>query len=277
MNQSVNLNAYFERIGFSGSIAPTLSTLETLSALHPAAIPFENLDPLMGRPVALDQKSLEKKLLAERRGGYCFEHNHLFMRVLRELDYTVRGLGARVLWNQPEGGARPVGHMLLAVEIASGTHIVDVGFGGQTPTAPLRLRNEVEQETPHGTLRLLEEEGNWRLETRIGEEWRALYAFDLTEFAEADYAPINHALSTDPASRFRSRLVAALAPKGARHTLEGRRLTLRGADGTVEQRELADIAEVKQVLATIFGIGLPPAEVLDPALEKVLGDAIEAE
>ena len=43
----VNLNAYFERVGFAGSIAPNLTTLEALHSLHPAAIPFENLDPLL--------------------------------------------------------------------------------------------------------------------------------------------------------------------------------------------------------------------------------------
>ena len=69
MSQKVNLNAYFERIGFAGSIAPTLATLELIHALHPAVIPFENLNPLLGLPVNIDLQSIEKKLLAEKRGG----------------------------------------------------------------------------------------------------------------------------------------------------------------------------------------------------------------
>ena len=71
MSGDPNIDAYFERIGFAGSIAPSLQTLEALQALHPAAIPFENLDPLMGVPVRLDLKNLEQKLLFEKRGGYC--------------------------------------------------------------------------------------------------------------------------------------------------------------------------------------------------------------
>src|SRR5690349_12077583 len=96
MSDDPNIDAYFERIGFSGSIAPTLQTLETLHALHPAAIPFENLDPLMGVPVRLELKNLEQKLLFDKRGGYCFEHNLLFKAMLEDLGYDAAGLAARV-------------------------------------------------------------------------------------------------------------------------------------------------------------------------------------
>ena len=82
MPEKVNLNAYFERIGFAGSIAPTLATLELILALHPAAIAFENLDPLLGEPVKLDLQSLQRKLLTDGRGGYCFEQNLLLMAML---------------------------------------------------------------------------------------------------------------------------------------------------------------------------------------------------
>ena len=140
MPEKVNLKAYFERIGFAGSIAPTLATLDLLHALHPATIPFENLSPLMGDPVALDQPSLERKLLSERRGGYCFEHNLLFKRMLQDLDFVVRPLLARVVWTNPDGANRPPSHLLLLVEVNGQNHIADVGFGGLTLTTPLRLR-----------------------------------------------------------------------------------------------------------------------------------------
>src|SRR5690606_12496335 len=154
MSQKVNLKAYFDRIGFAGSIAPTLATLEAIHALHPASIPFENLNPLLGLPVELDLDAIGRKLLAERRGGYCYEHNLLLMAVLRELDFTVRGLVASVLWNRPEPHEGPPTHMLLAVDISGATYIADVGFGGMTLTAPLKLKADSEQSTPHETFRL---------------------------------------------------------------------------------------------------------------------------
>src|SRR5690606_17899897 len=154
MPEKVNLKAYFERIGFAGSIAPTIATLDLLHALHHAAIPFENLGPLMGEAVNLDQPSLERKLLTERRGGYCFEHNLLFMRVLADLDFVVRPLLARVVWTNPDGANQPPSHLLLLVEVNGQNHIADVGFGGLTLTTPLRLRADVDQPTPHETFRL---------------------------------------------------------------------------------------------------------------------------
>ncbi|WP_332687672.1 arylamine N-acetyltransferase family protein [Devosia sp.] len=273
MSQKVNLKAYFERIGFAGSIAPTLATLETIHALHPAAIAFENLNPLLGLPVDLDLPSIEKKLLTERRGGYCYEHNLLLMAVLRELDFTVRGLAARVLWNNPEATDVPPHHMLLAVDISGVTYIADVGFGGMTLTAPLRLKADAEQATPHETFRLTGGEPEWRLEARIGEDWKVLYAFDTTERTEADYAPSNLFLSTDPASAFRRELRVALSPSGKRLALRNNRLTIHAEGQPAESRLLTSVAEMREVLSDSFGIQLPSAEQLDPQLEVILADA----
>jgi N-hydroxyarylamine O-acetyltransferase len=265
----VNLNAYFERVGFAGSIAPNLTTLEALHSLHPAAIPFENLDPLLGRPVLLDQKSLEQKLLADGRGGYCLEHNLMFMRVLRELDYSVRGLAARVLWNRPEDEAeRPATHMLLAVDIGGSTYLADVGFGGITLTAPLRLRADVEQATPHETFRLINAGTSMRLEVKLGEDWRPLYAFEPEPESEPDYAAINAYVETTP--QFRETLMAARAEKERRLALHDTRYTVYPAEGERESRVLTSIEELAAILSGPFGISLPPAAEIEPVLQRIL-------
>src|SRR5579863_5799708 len=87
-----DLDAYLARIGYSGPRTPTLDTLESVHALHPAAIPFENLNPLLGWPVALDADSLHTKMIACNRGGWCFEHNTLFRHALEALGFRVTGL-----------------------------------------------------------------------------------------------------------------------------------------------------------------------------------------
>src|SRR5689334_4410545 len=97
----VDLDAYFARIGYSGPQTATASTLHAIHALHPAAIPFENLDPVLGKPVRLDQDSLQRKLIWARRGGYCFEQNCLFKAVLEQLGFAVTGLAAREVWMAP--------------------------------------------------------------------------------------------------------------------------------------------------------------------------------
>ncbi|MGB3337317.1 MAG: arylamine N-acetyltransferase [Devosia sp.] len=273
MSQKVNLNGYFERIGFAGSIAPTLTTLELIHALHPAAIPFENLNPLLGLPVNLDLPSIEKKLLADRRGGYCYEHNLLLMAVLRELDFPVRGLAARVVWFDPTAIDRPPTHMLLAVEIGGASYIADTGFGGLTLTAPLRLKPDVEQATPHETFRLLGGDPDWTLEARIDGEWKPLYVFDTVERPVESYEATNLTLSTDPESRFRKELRAALSPSGKRLALRNNRFTTHIAGEPSESRLLTSVAEIRDILSGIFGIQLPAAELLDPRLEVILAEA----
>jgi N-hydroxyarylamine O-acetyltransferase len=270
MRQKVNLNAYFERIGFAGSIAPSLATLEQLHALHPAAIAFENLNPLLGLPVRLDLGSLQAKLLTERRGGYCYEHNLLLKAMLEELEFSVRGLAARVLWNNPGNVDGPAHHMLLAVDISSTTYIADVGFGGLTLTGPLRLKADAEQSTPHGRFRLTGGDPVWRLEAWLGEDWAPLYAFDLSEKTEADYEVSNSFLSTDPTSPFRNQLRVALAPAGKRLALKDNQFTSYGEDGQAERRELTSVAEMREVLTTSFGIALPTDAALDAKFGEIL-------
>lgn len=274
MGEEANIDAYFERIGFAGSIAPTLQTLELLHALHPAAIPFENLDPLLRVPVRLELSNLQQKLLFEKRGGYCLEHNLLFRAVLETLGFPVRGLGARVHRGQPEGAERPVDHVLLAVDIGGATYIADVGFGGLTLTAPLRLRAEVEQPTPHETFRLVGGEPDWRLEARIGEDWRALYSFDLSERSFGQYQSINDMTSSGPT--FGDNLIAARAEKGRRLALNNNRFTIYPVGGEGEARLLESVAELRETLSGPFGIVLPQSDKLDAALQGVLAKGAAA-
>lgn len=270
MAEKVNLKGYFERIGFAGSIAPTLTTLDLLHALHPATIPFENLNPLLGEPVRLDQPSLEKKLLTDKRGGYCFEHNLLFMRMLQDLDFAVRPLLARVVWTNPDAASLPPSHMLLLVEVNGQNHIADVGFGGLTLTTPLRLRADSAQTTPHETFRLTGGEPDWTLEVKLAEDWRPVYVFTLDEVSEDSIAAINHRIATDPASPFTHELRVALAPSGKRLKLQNTKFTRQPTDGEADYRELTSADDIKQVLTEDFGIVLPQHDRLDRVLAELL-------
>src|SRR5689334_9048986 len=134
---AIDLDAYFERIGYTGAGTPTLDTLRVILLRHTEAIAFENLDPLLRRRVRLDAASLERKLVRDGRGGYCFEHNLLLRHALEGIGFAVTGLAARVIWNAPEGALRPRTHMLLRVQVEGTPYLADVGFGGQTLTGPL--------------------------------------------------------------------------------------------------------------------------------------------
>jgi N-hydroxyarylamine O-acetyltransferase len=150
----IDLDAYLRRIGFAGRARADLATLRDIHRLHADAIPFENLSALVGEPIALDPAALEAKLVRAGRGGWCFEQNLLLAHALEAIGFEVTRLAARVRWNVAPDVETPRSHCLLRVRTEAGDYIADVGFGGQTFTAPLALTPGVEQQTPHERFRL---------------------------------------------------------------------------------------------------------------------------
>jgi N-hydroxyarylamine O-acetyltransferase len=138
----IDLDQYLVRIGYSGSLDPTVETLCGLHLAHVTNIPFENLDILLGRAISLDLHSLEAKLVACGRGGYCFEHNTLFGAVLESLGFAVTRLAARVRFGSET--IRPRSHMLLSVKLDGEPWLADVGFGAEGLLHSIRLRQEDE-------------------------------------------------------------------------------------------------------------------------------------
>ncbi|UCI19852.1 arylamine N-acetyltransferase [Mesorhizobium sp. B2-1-8] len=252
-----DLDAYFARIGHAGSRDASLDTLKTLHFLHPQAIPFENMDPFLGRPVRLDAASLQDKIVLDGRGGYCFEHNLIFMHALKALGFEVGGLAARVLWGQSEDAITARSHMLLRVEFDGRTYIADVGFGGLTLTAPLLLEPDLEQTTPHETFRIIETGDHFRLQAAVGGDWRSLYRFDLQPQYEVDYSVVNYFLSTNPASHFLTSVLAARAAPDRRYALRGNRLSIHHIDGRTEQKQITTAAELADTLEGLLGITIP--------------------
>ena len=267
----IDLDAYFRRIGYSGSRAPTLETLAALHALHPTAIAFENLDTLRGAPIRLDLDSLQRKLVRQRRGGYCFEQNLLFTHVLTALGFRVVGLSARVIWESVDHAPRPRTHMLLLVPVGRESYLCDVGFGGLTMTAPLRLTLDGEQRTPHETFRLVRDGAEYMSQANVRGDWRTLYRFDLQEQFQTDIEVLNFFVAQHPESPFRSRLIGARRDGDRTFKLRDRELTIQYRDGRREQRELKTVAELRATLAESFGLDAPADAALDAALARLIG------
>jgi N-hydroxyarylamine O-acetyltransferase len=267
----IDLDAYLHRIGYDGPRTPTLQTLRAIHVRHPDAMPFENLDPLLRRPVRLDAASLEQKLVRDGRGGYCYEHNLLLGHALTALGFPVTFLAARVLLNAPEGVIRPRSHAALLVDLDGRRYVADVGFGGQTLTAPLLLEPDVEQATPHGPFRLLCAGDEFVMQSKIKGEWTALYRFDLQPQQVPDYEVSSWYLCHHPDSRFRSALLAARTTPDRRYGLMNNVLTEHRPDGTSEPRTLTDAAELRRVLVETFGLTLPDAPELDATLARLTG------
>lgn len=249
----LDLRAYLDRVGFPGPLTPDLRTLEALHAAHTAAIPFENLDIHLGRPILLDLASLQAKLVAGRRGGYCFEHNSLFAAVLRRLGFAVKLREARVR----RGAERPLPRTHLAVEVTlqGGSWLADVGFGGDGILGPVPMDGR-EQARFGDRHRVVPEGSRQVLQVLEAGAWADLYALEPGEPLPIDLVVANHYTSTHPDSRFTRTLTAQRCVPGERSFLRDRTFTIVREQGT-EVREVGD-EERLALLAERFGLQLPP-------------------
>jgi len=254
----MNVAAYFHRIGYQGCADPTVETVHALVAAHNRSIPFENLDPLMGIPVAdLSVAALTDKLVHRRRGGYCYEHNGLMAYVLEELGFGVERLAGRVVWLNPDGPLPAQTHHVLSVTVpgVDGPLLVDVGFGGQTLTSPIRLEPGPVQETRHEPYRIKTRGDGYQLEAQVRGEWQPLYMFTTRPQPRIDLEVGSWYVSTHPDSFFVTGLTAALVADDARHNMRGRNLAIHRA-GETEKIRFDTAAEVLEALTDRFGIDI---------------------
>jgi N-hydroxyarylamine O-acetyltransferase len=270
----VDLGSYCRRIGYSGPLEPTLDVLRALTELHPAAIPFEAIDVLLDRGVNISPAAVDAKLIDRRRGGYCYEQNGLFARVLTAIGFDVAGLAANVRWMFAPGAAPgPLTHRVLRVTIDGVGWLADVGFGSCVPTAPLRLDIIDPQPTRHETFRVVPMGPQRLLQALVEDRWQAVYSISSEPWLDSHYELANWYTSTHPASHFRHRLIVTRTTAEARQILAEGRLTIRHADGAAEKRFL-DADEIMTALDEIFL--LPVESEWRPIAERA-ARAVEAE
>lgn len=251
--------AYLTRIGYDGPTSPTEEALHALVAAHGRTIPFENLDPVLGVPVdQLGPVVLEDKLVARRRGGYCYEHNGLFGFVLDALGFGVERITGRVVWmREPDAPLPTKTHQVLSVTVPGDDQpfLVDVGFGGQTLSSPIRLVAGPTQQTRHEPYRIVEDGAQLMLCAQVRETWQSLYVFTTQPRPQIDLEVGSWYVSTHPSSIFVTGLTAALVTDEARYNLRGRNLAIHRANGS-EKIRFDTAAQVLDVLAGTFGIDI---------------------
>ena len=247
----LDVEAYLRRIDDVGPLEPTVATLRRLHRAHMEAVPFENLDIHAGRPLALTEAGLFAKIVERRRGGFCYELNGLFARLLHALGFDVTLLSARVA--DDAGGFGPeFDHLLLLVRLQE-RWLADVGFGSSFHE-PLRLDDPGAQVQAYGTYRVLPGDNHWTyLELDADRGWQARYIFTLTPRHLADFEPSCIAKQSSPF--WTNRRICTRATAEGRATLsDGRLIVTR--DGAREERPLADEAEQTAVLRERFGVEL---------------------
>ncbi len=259
----MDVRAYLERIGYNGVADPTLTTLRQLHRLHLRAVPFENLDIHLGRPINLDVDALFQKIVGCRRGGFCYELNGLFAEMLRALGFDLDLLSARVA-HQDGSFGREFDHLLLRVRIDGRDWIADVGFGDSF-LEPLLLYG-YEQDCC-GTLYLIDTpQENLLLLRHENGQWRQQYLFTTASRRLEDFQEMCVYHQTSPMSSFTRGRIVSRATADGRITLSDMRLieTRRGAR---EERSLGSNAEYLEILDQSFGIVLESPVWKAPALQ----------
>jgi len=250
--------AYLERIKWRGHLEPTLDVVSGLLRAHMRAIPFENLDVLLGRRIRVDLDGVFDKLVTLRRGGYCFEHSTLLAAALVHAGFAPATHSARVVMVAPRSAA-PRTHMFLSVTIDGTTYVLDPGFGGHGPLVPLPLIEHHETREGPDVHRFVRRGGEWVLETPIGGTMTALWMSTLETDSPVDFVMANHFTSTWPDSPFVNRLMLrALTPDGRVSVMNRDVTVLRGTASEI--RQLPDRAALRSLLIEHFGFDLPEAE-----------------
>jgi len=253
-----DLDAYFARIGYAGPRASTLETLHAITLHHASSIPFENLDVLLGRGINLAPEAIFRKLVNDRRGGYCFEQNNLLQLILCALGYRVTPIGARVRWQKPRHITPARTHLFLRVHLPEGDWLTDVGMGGASLTGAIPLEFDRELRTPHETRRLVRDGGGLFHQLWTGTEWTDCCEFTLDEMHPIDCEVANWWTSTSPASHFRTGITLALAGRdGTRKAVrEGEFSHRRGAE-ILARVPVTSAAQLLAILAEHFDLHFP--------------------
>ena len=259
----MELSAYLHRIRFDGSVRPDLATLRAIHRAHQYAIPFENLDVLLRRPVVLDLEANYDKIVCRRRGGWCYELNGVMGWALKEIGFEVMRMSAGVL--RARAGDAQLGNHLCLLVCLDQRYLVDVGFGGSL-VEPLPLRAS-EREDPPYRLGLNElDDGYWRFaEIAHGDGNAFSFDFRVAPADEALLARKCQFLQTDPDSPFIQNLVVQRRTADTHLSLRGRVLATIYATH-VDKKLLNSADELVATLRDSFDLDIPEAASLWPSI-----------
>jgi N-hydroxyarylamine O-acetyltransferase len=247
----LDLDAYLDRIGLSGR--PNVAAVHRA---HSITIPFENLDAYGGAPVSLAIEDIQRKLVGQRRGGYCFEQNLLLAAALEALGADVELLLARTRFGAAPGTIRPRSHLVLRVSAEGAVWHADVGYGMGTLFEPLPFGAGAEHEQSGWRFRVVRERPELVLQAYLDDGWVDLYVFPPDPVPLVDVEAINWWACTSPRSPFVSGLAL-----GLQHD-DGTRVSLRGSTELVlvEQSPTSTSSrqvgweELGEVLASSFAL-----------------------
>lgn len=268
----MELQAYLDRIRFHGEVRADLATLRAVHRAHQYAVPFENLDVQLRRPLTTDVEAAYDKIVRRRRGGWCYEMNGVMGWALKELGFDVMRMSAGVM-REKMGDGQIGNHLCLLVRLDQ-PYLVDVGFGGSL-SEPVPLRTAAFEDHPYRVSLNRTTDGYWRFtEFALGEPFS--FDFHSQPADEGLFSTKCAFLQTDPASSFVQNLVVQRRTADTHYSLRGRVLTTLRATSK-DKVLLNSPAEVTALLRERFELDVPEVGSLWPAICARHAAVFEAE
>lgn len=262
------MDSYFKRIGYYGSREVCAETLRQLQWHHLLAIPYEVLDIHMGCKIDLEPEIVERKIVGNGRGGYCYEQNTLFLHVLRALGFQVKCVTARARWQKPEDLMSGNIHLVLIVDVDDKKWLADVGFSACGSPYPLTFDTDEVQLTPLESRRIIQKDGLYLEQLLAGDKWLDVMVFTLGESFPMDWEIGSYYWSTHHTSLAVQNIIVSIPTKDRRYRLLNKELNTRYIDGTVENRIITSQEEYIAILRNIFNLDVPiGSRVCSPNME----------
>ena len=245
------LDKYLERIGYTGTRELTAENLDALIRAHIGTVPFENITVYdFDQVPSLDPEDLYKKIVEDRRGGYCFELNTSLHNLLTSFGYDAYPVVVRIV--VMGGPLRPYAHKGVIAMAEGKKWYCDVGYGGPGPKGALEISAR-EQEIGGFIYRCFFREDDFIIQKKDAEAWGNVLILTGRPIEPCDFIPLNFYIAKNPASLFRDHRIANLTLPDGSKALTGEHFTLRKG-GTVIERDCADKTEVEALLREEFGI-----------------------
>ena len=260
----MKLQPYLDRIDYGGAAKPNYTALAALQEAHVRSVPFENLDVQLGRPLSVRIEDAYEKIVANNRGGWCYEQNGLFGWALSEIGFNVTRVAASVMRKQ-RGEASTASHLCLLVRLPESKtkYLVDVGFGGSM-IKPIELKEAQYDQPPFklGLERL--DDHYWRFWEDLGD---GRFSFDFAEIPanESLLTQKSSSLQSDPASTFVLNLVAQRRSRDQHRMLRGRVFSIAEA-GSIVSTTVESSEALVSILVNEFRLDVPDVVSLWPRI-----------
>ncbi|HAK42730.1 MAG TPA: acetyltransferase [Clostridium sp.] len=254
MYNEEQINIYLRKIGYNKKIELNGKTLQHLQIAHLKNIPYENLDILNHVPLSLEAEDLFKKMIINRRGGYCFELNGLYSNLLKSLGFNVINLAGR--FANDETTIKMRSHRILKVTTNDDIYICDVGVRSESPRIALKLIDGLIQNDGVSEYKFEHDDfyGHtlWQKEQDKG--WKRIYGFAEEPQLDIDYIMPSFFCEKHPQSLFTEYKKISIFTDTSNITLVDDTLQIYENAKVMKKVELKNKEEIDDALEKYFGI-----------------------